>query len=130
RIDRRAGGAGDDQRRPAEEELIDAVGFAVLGKFLEIENLAHAQTHGRDHHPVPRLVRLGGLVGPHLAAPGVGADRGALLLLTPVAVLELPAGRVAAGIAAPLFLRHAALHLAGAHDDEVALAAFKRLRAD
>src|SRR5262245_14206397 len=108
RIDRRAGAARDDQRRAAEEELVDAVLVAVFGQLLEIEDLAHAQPHGRDHHPVPRLVRLGGLVRPHLDAPGVGADRRDLLVLAPVTVLELDAGRVAAGIAAPLLLLEAA----------------------
>src|SRR5467141_873864 len=120
RIDRRAGAAGDDERRTAEEELVDAVLLAVLGELLEIEDLAHAQAHGRDHHPVPRLVRLGGLVRPHLDAPGVGADRRDLLVLAPVAVLEPDAGRVAARIAAPHALLEAALHLPGAQDDEIA----------
>src|SRR6266699_3450296 len=88
RIDWRAGAAGDEERRAAEEELVDAVLRAVLGQLLEIENLAHAQAHGRDHHPVPGLVRLGGFVRPHFDPPGVGADRSHLLLLAPVAVLE------------------------------------------
>src|SRR5581483_6091435 len=122
RIDRRAGAAGDDQRWPAEEELVDAVFGAVLGELLEIEDLAHAQAHGRDHHPVPGLVGFLGLVRPHLDAPGVRADRGDLLLLAPVAILELHARRIAAGIAAPVALLLAALHLSGAHDDEVATA--------
>src|SRR5580658_10885290 len=56
RVDRRAGAAGDDERRAAEEEFVDAVLVAILGKFLEIEDLTHAQPHGRDHHPVPWLV--------------------------------------------------------------------------
>src|SRR5215510_10053272 len=122
RVDGRAGAARDDQRRAAEKELVDAVLVAVLGQLLEIENLAHAQAHGRDHHPVPRLVGLLGLVRPHLDAPGVSADGGDVLLLAPVAVLELHAGRVAARIAAPLLLGEAALHLAGADDDEIAAA--------
>ena len=67
-----------------------------------------------------------GLVRPHLDAPGVGADRGDLLLLAPVAVLELDARRVAAGIAAPLLLGEAALHLPGADDDEIAAADRRR----
>src|SRR5262249_54011203 len=102
RIDRRARAARDDQRRTAEEELVDAVLLAVLGELLEIEDLAHAQAHGRDHDPVPRLIGIPSLVRSHLDAPGVGADRGDLLLLAPVAVLELDAGRVAARIAAPI----------------------------
>src|SRR5690606_13785142 len=60
----------------------------------------------------------------HLHAPGVGADRGDLLVLAPVAILEFHAGRVAAGIAAPFAFRQAAFHLAGADDDEIALADF------
>src|SRR5579864_5801066 len=122
RIDRRAGAAGDDQRRAAEKEFVDAVLVAILGKLLEIEDLAHAQPHGRDHHPVPRLVGFRGLVRPHLDAPGVGADRRDLLLLAPVAILEFHARRVAAGIAAPLLLGHAAFHLPGADEHEIAAA--------
>src|SRR5882724_3720981 len=101
RVDRRASAAGDEERRAAEEELVDAVPGAVLGQLLEIEDLAHTQAHRRDHHPVPRLVRLFGLVRAYFDAPGVGADRGHLLVLAPVAVFEFDAGRVAAGVAAP-----------------------------
>src|SRR5215831_12993714 len=122
RIDWRAGAAGDDERRSAEEEFVDAVVGAVLRQILEIEDFAHAQPHGGNDHPVPGLVRFRGLVRPHLDAPGIRADGGELFLLAPVAVLELDAGRVAAGVAAPFFLAEAALHLAGANDDEVAAA--------
>jgi hypothetical protein len=48
RVDRRAGAAGDYQRRAAEAEFVDTVLVAILGD----------------------LVRF------HLDAPGVGADRG------------------------------------------------------
>src|SRR5664279_1302816 len=119
RIDRASGAAGDDQRRAAEEELVDAVVLAVLGQFLEIENFTHAKAHGGDHHPVPGLVGFLGLVRPHLDAPGVGADSGDLLVLAPIAILELDAGRVAAGIAAPVVLGVASLHMAGAHGDGI-----------
>src|SRR5262252_6760263 len=122
RIDRRAGAAGDDQRRSAEEELVDAVVGAILRQILEIEDFAHAQPHGRNHHPVPRLVCLRGLVRPHLDAPGIRAYGGDLFVLTPIAILEPDAGRVAAGVPAPFLLLEAALHLAGANDDEVATA--------
>src|SRR6186997_1291124 len=115
RIDRAPGPARNDQRRAAEEELVDLVLGAVLGELLEIEDLAHAQAHRRDHHPVPRLVRVLGLVRAHLAAPGVGADRGDLFLVAPVAVLEPDARR----IAAPFAFLQAALHLPGAHDHEI-----------
>ena len=74
---------------------------------------------------MPRLVRLAGaaaFVRTHLDAPGVGADRRDLLVLAPVAILELDARRIAAGIAAPFAFGVAAFHLAGAHDDEIALA--------
>src|SRR5690349_4164152 len=121
RVDRASRAAGDDQRRAAEEELVDAVLDAVLGELLQIEDLAHAQAHGRDDDPVPRLVGVAGLVRPHLDAPGVGADRSDLLVLAPIAVLELDARRVTAGIAAPVLLGVAALHLSGADDDEIAL---------
>src|ERR1700722_17178860 len=114
RVDRRAGAAGDDERRAAEEEFVDAVLVAILGEFLEIENLAHAQPHGRDHHPVPRLIGFAGFIGPHLDTPGVGADRRDLFLLAPIAVLELHTRRVTASIAAPLLLADTALHLPGA----------------
>src|SRR2546423_7748521 len=122
RIDRRAGAAGDDQRRSAEEEFVDAVLGAVLRQILEIEDFAHAQPHGRNHHPVPGLVRFRGLVRPHLDAPGIRTDGGDLFVLAPIAILELNAGRVAAGVAAPFLLRQAALHLSGANNDEVAAA--------
>src|SRR5262249_54440161 len=118
RIDGRAGAAGDDQGRAAEEELVDLVGGAVLGKLLEVEDLAHAQAHGRDHHPVPRLVGPVGLVRAHLDAPSIGADRRPLLDVAPVAVLEPDAGRVTAGIAAPLAFGEAAFHLPGTNNDE------------
>ena len=39
RIDRRAGATADDERRPAEEELIHLVCRAVVGQILEIKNL-------------------------------------------------------------------------------------------
>src|SRR5262249_10270946 len=120
RIDRRSCSARDDQRRAAEEELIDAVLFAVLGKLLEIENFAHAQAHGRDNHPMPGLIGFGRFIRPDFHAPGVRADRGDLLLLAPVTVLELDAWRVAARIAAPFLFGEAAFHLPGADDDKIA----------
>src|SRR2546430_11894119 len=122
RIDRRAGAAGDDQRRSAEEEFVDAVLGAILRQILEIEDFAHAQPHGGNDHPVPGLVRFRGPVRPHLDAPGIRADGGDLFVLAPVAILEPDAGRVAAGVAAPFLLLEAALHLSGANDDEVAAA--------
>src|SRR5215813_9166217 len=122
RVDRRAGAAGDDQRRPAEEEFVDAVVGAILRQILEIEDFAHAQPHGRNDHPVPGLVCLRGFVRPHLDAPGIRADGGDLFVLAPIAILELDPGRVAAGVTAPFLLLEAALHLSGADDDEVAAA--------
>src|SRR5580704_13456135 len=122
RVDRRAGAAGDDERRTAEEEFVDAVLVAILGEFLEVEDLTHAQPHGRDHHPVPRLVGFRGFIRPHLDAPGIGADRRDFFFLAPVAVLELDARRVAAGITAPLLLADTALHLPGADQHEIAAA--------
>src|SRR5271170_6147500 len=117
RIDRRAGAAGDDQRRAAEEEFVDTVFGAILRQLLEIENLAHAKAHGRDHHPVPRLIGVLGLVRPHFDTPGIGADRRDFLILAPIAILELHARRVTTGITAPFLLGEAALHLSSADDD-------------
>src|SRR5262245_21650819 len=51
RVDRRSGGAGDDQRRAAEEEFVDAVALAVLGELVEIEDVAHAADDWCEHHP-------------------------------------------------------------------------------
>src|SRR4051794_16914927 len=110
RIDRAAGAAGDNERRTAEEELVDLVLGAILGEFLEIENLAHAQPQRGDHDPVPRLVCVLGLVRAYLAAPGVGVDRGDLFLAAPVTVLEFPARGIAARVTAPVVLGVAALH--------------------
>src|SRR5262245_6529069 len=42
RIDRGAGAASNDQRRPAEEEFVNAVGGTILRQFLEVEYFAHA----------------------------------------------------------------------------------------
>src|SRR5687767_14748776 len=120
RIDRRAGAASDNQRRAAEEKLVDLVLVTILGEFLQVEDFAHAQPHSRDDDPVPRLVGLGGLVWPHLDTPGVGADRGDFLLVAPVAVLEFHTRRIPASIAAPFTLLMAALHLPGADYDEIA----------
>src|SRR5689334_21823124 len=122
RVDRRARSARDNQRRPAEEEFVDAILIAILGELLEIEYLTHAEAHGRDHDPVPGLVGLFGLVRTHLDAPGVGADRRDLLFLAPVAVLEFDARRVAAGVATPVLLSVAAFHLSGADEDKIAAA--------
>src|ERR1700730_770353 len=120
RVDRRPGGAGDNERRAAKEEFVDPVLGAVLGELLEIEDFAHTQTHGRDDHPEPGLVCFRGFVRSYLDPPGIRADGRNLLGLAPVAVLKLHARRVAAGVAAPLLLREAPLHLAGADDHEVA----------
>src|SRR6202035_3771647 len=78
--------------------------------------------HGRDHDPVPRLVGFAGFIRPHLDAPGVGADRRDFLVLAPIAILEFDARRVTAGIAAPLLLADAALHLPGTDQHEIAAA--------
>src|SRR5215217_46997 len=120
RIDWRAGAAGDDQRRAAEEKFVDAIGCAILGQLFEIKNLAHAQPHRGDHYPVPGLIGFRRFVRPYLDAPSIGTDRGDLLILAPVTVLKFYAGRIAACITAPLLFLQAAFHLAGAHDDEIA----------
>src|SRR4029077_11750353 len=69
RVDRRPGSAGDNERRAAKEEFIDPVLGTVLGELLEVEDFAHAQTHGRNDHPVPGLVCFGGLVRSYLDPP-------------------------------------------------------------
>src|SRR6185437_11969514 len=122
RVDRRTCSAGDDQRRAAEKEFIDAVLLAVLCEFLEIKDFAHAQAHGGDHDPVPRLVCFGGFVGAYFHAPSIGTNGGNLFFLTPVAVLELDTWRIAAGVTAPILLGEAAFHLSGADYDKVAAA--------
>src|SRR5205807_7596014 len=63
-----------------------------------------------------------GLVGADFDAPSIGADRGDLFILAPIAIFELHSGCIAAGIAAPVFFGETALHLAGANDDEIAAA--------
>src|ERR1041385_5293360 len=121
RIDRRAGRAGQMQRRRGEEELVDAILRAILRQLLQIKDLTHRNADHRDHHPVPRLVGILRLVGPYFAAPGVGTDRRDVLFADPVAGLEGQPRRVAAGIAAPVLAFEAALLMAGAHDHEIAL---------
>src|SRR5437879_4060812 len=104
-----------------EHELVDVVRRAVRGELGEVEDLAHRQAHDRDRDPVPGLVdaRLG-LVRPHLAAPGVGCDRGNLPAVDPLERLEREPRRIAARIAVPAAGGELRLHLPGAHDDVVA----------
>src|SRR5215831_1439597 len=71
---------------------------------------------------MPGLVGIFGLVRADLDAPGIGADRGDLFVLAPIAIFELHAGRIAAGIGAPTLFGETALHLTGADDDEIATA--------
>src|SRR5213075_392542 len=72
--------------------------------------------------PAPGLVGVPGFVGPHLASPGVRADRRDVFFTDPVAGLERETRRIAAGVAAPVVFLKAALLVPGAHDHEVALA--------
>src|SRR6185437_14800915 len=60
--------------------------------------------------------------GAHFHTPGVGANGRNLFFLTPVAVLELDARRIAAGVTAPILFGKASFHLSGTNDDEVAAA--------
>src|SRR2546422_543779 len=87
RVDRRADGAGERQRRRHEEELEDAVPRAVFGQLVEREDLADQHAHVGDEDLVHGLVAVGNLVGPHLHAPRVGGDGGAT---TPRAILWMP----------------------------------------
>src|SRR5215469_5103172 len=71
---------------------------------------------------MPRLVGFLGFVGPNLDTPGIRADRGDLLLLAPIAIFKFHTRCVATRIAAPVLFSAAALHLAGADNDEIAAA--------
>src|SRR5262245_29466466 len=120
-IDRRSRPLRDHQRRRAEEELVDAVGRAVLRELLQVEDLAVHDPDRGNRHPVPGLEDVGpGIVRANLDAPGVATDARDLLAVDPVDRLEGQAGRVAAGVAAPLAAREPVFHLPGADDHEVA----------
>src|SRR5215468_10275718 len=81
--------ARNDQWGATEKEFVDLVAGAILGQLFEVEHLAHVETHGGDDHPMPGLVDILGLVGPHLHAPGVGTHPRHLPVIEPVATLEL-----------------------------------------
>src|SRR6185312_17337772 len=81
RVDRRTDRAGDRDCRRDEQEFVNAVRSAVVGQFLQLKDLAHGHAHDGNRDPVPGLVdvlALGDLIRPHLAAPGVGGERGKL----------------------------------------------------
>src|SRR5689334_1652931 len=128
RIDRRADRAGDRQRRPDEHELVDLVLRAVVGEILQVKDLAHSDADHRDDDPVPGLERFRAFVRAHFAAPGVEADRGDFLLVYPLAGLEAQARCIARRVRAPVALVEAVLHVAGAHDHEIAAANLDALR--
>src|ERR1700677_930128 len=77
---------------------------------------------------MPRLVRRIRLIRPDLTSPRFGANRGDILPLEPVAGFERQAGRLAASVSRPVLLGEAALLMAGADDDKVALANLDALR--
>src|SRR5690606_16377070 len=103
----------------AEEELVAAIGGAVLSELPQVEDLAHAEPDHRDHHPVPGLARIARLVRTHLAAPGVETHGGDLALVNPVACLEGETRSVASRVAPPAARVEPLSHLAGPHDHEV-----------
>src|SRR5207237_4430674 len=104
-IDGRARAAADHEGGRAEEELVHAVGGAVLGQLLQIEDLPVHDADGRNGHPVPGLEDVRPrVVGADLDAPRVAADRGDLLAVDPFQALEGQPGSVSARIAAPLAL--------------------------
>src|SRR5207244_11639953 len=119
-VDRRAGAAGEDQRGVAEEELVDAVGRAICGELFEVEDLVVDDADRGYSDAVPGLehVRLG-VVRADLDPPGVAADARDLSAMDPVQRLEGQARRGTAGIATPLALPQAILHLSRADDHEV-----------
>src|SRR5262249_42369223 len=128
-VDRRAGPPSDDQRRSAEEELVDAVGRAICGKLLDVEDLAVYDADRGDRDPVPGLehVRLG-VVRADLDPPGVAADGRDLPTMDPVQRLEGQTRRGTAGIATPLALPQAILHLSRTDDHEVGASYLDALR--
>src|SRR6266581_2994644 len=121
RVGGRPDRAGNRDRRRDEQEFVNFVGGAVLGELLHVEDLAHSHSHHRDRDPVPGLVDAGlGLVGPHLAAPGVACEGRELGALDPLQRLEGEPRRVPSRIAVPAARFQLRFHLSGAHDDEVA----------
>src|SRR6266540_1379629 len=121
RVGGRPDRAGNRDRRRDEQEFVNFVGGAVLGELLHVEDLAHGHSHHRDRDPVPGLVDAGlGLVGPHLAAPGVACEGRKLGALDPFQRLEGEPRRVPSRIAVPAARFQLRFHLPGAHDDEIA----------
>src|SRR4051794_28989880 len=121
RIGRRAYRARDRDRGGDEHEIVHLVAGAIVREILEGKELAHGHAHDRDSDPMPGLVDAGfGVVGPHLAAPGIAGKRRKLRARDPLQRLEGKARGVAAGISVPTARCEAALHLSGAHNNIVA----------
>src|ERR1700722_19513041 len=119
-IDWGTGAAGEVQRGRREEELVDAVGGAVFGEFLQIEDLTHRDADRRDHHPVPGLVRLAGFVGSDFATPSIAADRRDVLVLQPETSFERKTRGWAAGVARPVARRETPFLMPGPDVHEIA----------
>src|SRR5262249_32622036 len=113
----------------AEEELVDAVDRAICGELFKIEDLAVDDADRRDRDPVPGLeyVRLS-VVRADLYPPGVAADARDLPAMDPVQRLEGQTRRGTAGIATPLALSQAILHLSRADDHKVGASYLDALR--
>src|SRR5215212_9118999 len=101
RVDRGADGAGHEQGRGGEPEVVAAVVGAVGGQGVEVPQLAEEKTDVRDGDLVQWLEGDVELVRTHLEAPGVGGDAGDLGAVQPVGGGEREPGRRAAGVVAP-----------------------------
>src|SRR5262249_2878551 len=120
RVDRRANGARERQRRRDEEELEDAVPCAVFGQLVEREDLADQHAQVGDEVRGPRVVVVGTLVGPPLHAPRVGGEGGERTLVEPAGRREREPRRVPASVVAPATLLLAHRHLSGPDEQGIA----------
>ena len=67
-----------------DEELPHAVGFAVVGELVEVEDLAERHAHVADEHHVHRQQLGVDLARQHLDRPVVGRDDGDLVVVQPL----------------------------------------------
>src|SRR5690606_9446420 len=100
----------------------------VVGQIFEVKDFAHAYAYHGNHDPVPGLSAIVGFVGAHFTTPGIGADGCDLFVVYPVGSFKGQARCFPSGVAAPIALTLAALHMASADDDKVAPTYFDALR--